>query len=171
MMLANMGSVKTYESIKDRPEAHLSFGLINADQNFSLSLMSRTPGQDDGRFRPSEVTTKEISVQRIEGGYGRESTSYRLGVDGIVRRWDGGDVTEKMRKKKELGIADRGFMERGASPDEMVKITSAKIQDMLENQIPNARLEQDMGYNNQPVPVEEINGLREFIAQSTLTVK
>lgn len=158
LMLKHMDKVKRIEYFKDRPEAKLFMQITVDGQIYSLSLEDKTLGQhnNDINWRDEELSSRCLNLQRIDGQYGREYWSYRLGADGIVRRWDGGDM-----KEKGLGL-DRD-LSSDKSIDELVKETEKRIAD-INNEIANARLEVDMGINNQPVSPDEIRGLIDFIS-------
>lgn len=51
-----------------------------------------------------------------------------------------------------------------ASIEEIVRYALALRQEIIDNSIPNGRLEEDMGLNNQPVTPEEVKGLQDFLA-------
>ncbi len=50
------------------------------------------------------------------------------------------------------------------SAQESLAITAMNLQEAL-NAIPNARLEREMGINFQPVGLQEIDGLADFVMQ------
>lgn len=172
LMLQDMDEVTQFESIKGRPTANL-FRRIEIDgQTYSLSLEDRSPRDPDSEnqgtsFRDSETNNRLINLQRIDEGYGREYWSYRLGADGIVRRWDGGDFTAKKRKNRELGIEEPRMLSGDETIEEMGHVILASIQSLIADAIPNSRLEEDMGLNNQPVRPDEIRGLQDFLARAT----
>jgi len=142
LLLENMADVKQFNAIQDSTNANLLKKIVVDGIEYTVAIKDyiKSNSEDNSlgiKFRNSEIINREISVQRIDDGYGREFWSYRLGPDGVVRRWDGGNITDKLKREKEL--------------DSVIK------------SIPNSRLEEDMGQNNQPVSPDEIKGLREFI--------
>jgi hypothetical protein len=163
LMLEGMVDVKRFETIKGRPTADL-FRRIDVDgQEYTLSLedsSTNDPKSNDSgiSFRDSEIITRSISLQRIDDRYGREYWSYRLGADGIVRRWDKGDVIAKKRENKDLDAEETGDIYADAARN-LLRLTKYTI--------PNSRLEEDMGLNNQPVIPDEIQGLQVFLARAT----
>ena len=171
LMLHGMDKVKQFEAIKGRPTANL-LRLIEVDgQTYSLTLKDKSPrdlaSERHGiTFRDSESFTREISLQRIAEGYGREGWSYRLGTDGKVRRWDDGDVIAKMRKNQELGIEGPIMLDGNEKNEDIRQFALASIQSIITDVIPNSRLAEDMGLNNQPVTTEEIKGLQDFLARA-----
>jgi hypothetical protein len=169
LMLQNMDGVRRFESIKGKPEASLLKHIEDDGEKYTLSLSDRsTQSTNDTSgvsFRDSEKITRDLSLQRIEGGYGREYWSYRMGADGIVRRWDGGDFTAKRQKERELGIEPK--MLRGDEPiEEMGRIVLNNLNDLTQNGIPNGQLEEDMGLNLQPVTPDELKGLQAFLSKA-----
>lgn len=172
LMLQGMDQVKQFESIKGRPTANLLRHIEVDGQTYSLALEDKSQRGPDSEthgisFRDSERTTRQISLQRKDGVYGREYWSYRLGADGTVRRWDGGDVIAKKRKERELGIEGPKMLSGDETLEEMGRVVLANIQSLAADAIPNGRLEEDMGLNNQPVTPDEIRGLQDFLAKAT----
>lgn len=172
LMLQGMGEVKQFESIKGQPTANLLRRIEVDGQTYTLSLEDRSPRDPDSEthgisFRDSETITRQINLQRIDEGYGREYWSYRLGADGTVRRWDGGDATAKRRKERELGIEGPKMLSGDETLEEMGRVVLANIQRLTTDSIPNGRLEEDMGLNNQPVTPDEVRGLQDFLARAT----
>lgn len=170
LMLQGMDDVKRFESIKDRPTASLLRHIEVDGQKYTLALRDKgTSDPNDNThgisFRDSETITREISLQIIDDGRGREYWSYRLGADGVVRRWDGGDFTAKRQKERELGIEGPEMLSEGATIEEIGKTALTGIKSITEG-IPNSRLEEDMGLNNQPASPDEIQGLQDFLSRA-----
>lgn len=171
LMLQDMDQVKQLEYIKGRPTANLLRRIEVDGQTYTLDLEDRglkDPSNESHSiaFSDSEVTTRQISLQRIDQGYGREYWSYRLGADGTVRRWDGGDLTAKSRKNRELGIEEPRMLDGDETIEEMGRVILANIERITTDDIPNRRLAEDMGLNNQPVTPAEIRGLQDFLARA-----
>jgi len=172
LMLQNMDAVKRFESIKGKPTANLLKHIEVDGQQYTLAVYDNGKREEGSSsfgvaFRASETTERDISLQRIEDGYGREYWSYRLGADGVVRRWDGGDATAKRQKERELGIEDEGILYGDESLEEIGRVALKKLQNLTENGIPNGRLEEDMGLNKQPVAPEELQGLSDFLQRAS----
>lgn len=174
VMLRYIDEVKIYESNPDKPTANLFMRIIVDGQEYSFSLEDRgacTHEKSDSRvtFTDSERFTRLIDLQKIEGCYKREFWSYRLGADGIVRRWDGGDKWAKSQRERKFGITkDFDDIDDDSTPEEILEYLNARSQDLIENVIPNTRLEENMGLNNQPVPPEELDGLKSFISRASV---
>jgi hypothetical protein len=171
LMLQGMDNVERFESIKGRPTANLLRRIEVDGQVYRLSLEDKSPRDPNSEtggitFRDSETTSRSISLQRIDEAYGREYWSYRLGADGTVRRWDGGDVTAKRRKDRELGVEVPKMLNGDETLEEIGRVALANLQN-LTNDIPNARLAEDMGLNNQPVTPDEVQGLQGFLSRAT----
>jgi hypothetical protein len=170
LMLQNMEGVRRFESIKGMPTANLLKRIEVDGEKYTLSLRDKSTPLTDGSngvtFRDSEKFLREVSVQRTEAGYGREYWSYCMGADGVVRRWDGGDVTAKSQKERELGIEPKE-MTGYETAEEMGRIILNEMQDITEYAIPNGRLEEDMGFNLQPVTLDELKGLQTFVSRAT----
>jgi len=172
LMLQGMAEVRVFDSIKGRPTANLLKQILVDGQTYTLSLEDKGLSDSDSEthgisFRDSERITRDISLQRTDKGYGREYWSYRLGDDGTVRRWDVGDVTAKRRKERKLGIERPELLSSDVSLDKIVKLAHSGIESLINDSIPNSRLEEDFGINNQPVTPDEIRGLQEFLAKAT----
>ena len=172
LMLQGMAEVIVFDPIKGRPTANLLKQILVDGQTYTLSLEDKGLSDSDSEthgisFRDSERITRGISLQRTDKGYGREYWNYRLGADGTVRRWDVGDVTAKRRKEQELGIERPELLSSDVSLDEIVKLAHSRIESLINDSIPNRRLEEDFGINNQPVTPDEIRGLQEFLAKAT----
>lgn len=172
LMLQGMAEVRVFDPIKGRPTANLLKQILVDGQTYTLSLEDNGLSDSDSEthgisFRDSERITRGISLQRTDKGYGREYWRYRLGADGTVRRWDVGDVTAKRRKEQELGIKRPELLSSDVSLDEIVKLAHSGIESLINDSIPNNRLEEDFGINNQPVTPDEIRGLQEFLAKAT----
>ena len=163
LMLQGMVDVKRYESTKGHPTANL-FRRIDVDgQEYTLSLRDKStndPRSNDSgiSLRDSEIIVRAISLQRIDDRHGREYWSYRLGADGIVRRLDKGDIIAKKRENKDLDAEETG---------DIAKDAARSLLRLTEDTIPNSRLEEDMGLNNQPVTPDEIQGLQVFLDSAT----
>ncbi len=155
LMLAHMSDVKQFENIPGRPTASLILDLHISGERYTVGLReagrSATEASD---FRPSELYTRAISLQRIDEGKGREHWSYRLGSDGVIRRFDIADSSQKVHTIDSVP--------RDAS-DRKVEATQSAIDEVINTTIPNNRLEEDMGINNQPVSNDDIDGLIGFI--------
>ena len=167
LMLQGMDDVKRFESIKDRPTASLLRHIEVDGQKYTLALRDKgTSDPNDNThgisFRDSETTTREINLQRVDDERGREYWSYRLGADGVVRRWDGGDITAKRQKDSELDLEGPEKLPVGVTIEEAAR---TGIKSITEG-IPNSRLEEDMGLNNQPVSPVEIQGLQAFLSKA-----
>ncbi len=163
LMLAHVSDVKHFENIPEAPTASLMLGLRISGERYDLSLRDNADRGDLATtyLRPSELSARVISLQRMDGeGNGREYWSYRLGGDGIIRRVDVDvdvDVDVTLRKDQA-----RGSMNRGADTPTADEIQS-KIDELTDVTLPNIRLEEDMGINNQPVSNDDIDGLIGFI--------
>jgi hypothetical protein len=126
--------------------------------------------REDGVTTAAEKNVKILSLQRIEHGYGREMIDYRLGSDGVVRRWDGSDITAKRQRQKELGVEPQ-MAKPGMTPEESLKIAEVALEKLVNIDIPNARFEQAMGYQLQPIGLAELDGLTDFVTQPGVEVQ
>lgn len=167
VMLRHMGDVRVFGANTNSQHASLLKKIEINGQTYTLSLNDRgirdPESSNEYRFRDSEKLQRIINLQRTdEQGYGREHWSYRLCEDGIIRRMDLGDTWGKMLKEKELGIEGPKNLSGDETPEEMAQAIQASLRNLTEG-IPNSRLEEDMGINNQPVSPEELAGLKAFI--------
>jgi hypothetical protein len=174
IMLSHMDQVKQFEPIKGRPTAYLLRYIEVDRQKYTLALKDASLGDlasdtSGIEFRDSERIARSISLQRIEQSYGRELWDYRLCADGIIRRWDGGDITAKRRKDRELGIERPKMLSGNESFEEIGRVVLTSMHRLVTDTIPNRRLEEDMGLNNQPVTPSEIRGLQDFLARAIET--
>jgi hypothetical protein len=173
LMLKEMAEVRVFDALKGRPNANLFKRILVDGQTYNLSLEDKSLSDSGNEthgisLRDSERFTRGISLQRTDKeGYGREFWSYRLGADGTVRRWDAGDMTANNRKEKELGIERPELLSGDESLDEIENLARSAIESLVNDRIPNSRLEEDFGINNQPVTPDEIRGLQEFLAKAT----
>lgn len=168
IILQNMKLVSRSKDLKGRPEARMHKSIKVDEQVYYLSLKDRNTNEQEtaiagDNWRDSETIVRSLDIQRIDGVYGREYWSYRLGSDGVVRRWDGGDMWGKKQEVREMGIDRPKMLKGGENLEEISKVASANLADLIENGLPNARLEEDMGLNNQPVSPEELEGLKAFL--------
>ncbi|HET8709510.1 MAG TPA: hypothetical protein VFL85_04500 [Candidatus Saccharimonadales bacterium] len=142
--------------------------LPEDNRNFwSVALTVKTAPKRDNRFTAAENFHKEITIQRITDEYGRDLVSYRLGADNVVRRWNGGDARAERQKEQELGIAPK-FATAETTPDELFEMAQRAMADLVDFQIPNQRLETQMGLQNQPIDLEEFEGLHEMLSRPDL---
>ena len=71
---------------------------------------------------------------------------------------DKGDIIAKKRENKDLDAEETG---------DIAKDAARSLLRLTEDTIPNNRLEEDMGLNNQPVTPDEIQGLQVFLDSAT----
>lgn len=173
-MIRNMEHVNIIGVNQGRNSARLHCFIEVNDVNYSLELRDAPKRQrsDDERaiiFRNSEKHLRLINIQRLdEQGLCREHWSYRLGADEVVRRWDFGDVWAKEQQRKELGIDEENLIDENEAPEKLLRLIIDSLERYIEKDLPNLRLEEDMGLNNQPVAPEEMAGLTEFINEATI---
>lgn len=139
---------------------------------WSLSIEKRTDNRvpsDD--WESAEEIKADISIQKLQGVFGRDMTSYRLGSDGVVRRHDLGDIYGKMQAEKELGIGRTAMFGSEASPEDLISHAEDMMVQIREFDIPNSRLERSMGLNGQPISIVEMEGLEAFVRQPGFTPK
>lgn len=137
---------------------------INDADSWFISVRARTPPDEAGGVTTaSERVRKEISLQRIVSGYGRDGFSYRLFADGVVRRYDGGDPYANPDRRalsiEELIASDN--MPR----DELVDLVQNSRERLVSVDIPNQRLEREMGLQLQPIGLEELDGMTDLVTQ------
>ena len=170
LMLQNMALVEQYELIPNRPKAHLLLKGRVEGRQYTLGVEDCGQPAEDGDItpRPSQKIKRLIALQRIEGSYGRESSSYRLGTDDVVRRFDIPNPVAARAQETDFFDATE---EEEITTDILTaaqKRVQNNLDDLANYGIPNANLEEDMGLNNQPITAEEIDGLRQFIAKLEL---
>ena len=119
------------------------------------------PTEPNDEREPFEEVLSSISIQRIKDGCGRDDFRYGLCSDGIVRRWDGGDKFGQKVQRRAAGVPDRYADESFGKLGEMI----AAGYDAIHESRQNSRLETEMGVNNQPITLGELEGLAEFLAQ------
>jgi hypothetical protein len=137
-----------------------------ANAKWVLAVRNSTdvkPPRDE--WESAEEIRANINIQKVIGGRGRDQYSYRLGSDGVVRRYDLGDGFAKAQQERAAGIGRKVLPGLDASIDELLKDTEAKIEELLTVSIPNARLAREMGLNDQPISLEEMEGLEQFVRQ------
>lgn len=142
---------------------------IDDSSYWSVGVKSKTEDPTpDGYTTPAEGTRKSMSLQFVDHGYGRDMVDYRLCDDGVVRRWTGGDQCTKRRQQEELGIAQEPIGS-DTPPEVALALTEAALSRLINVDIPNARLEQQMGYQMQPVSLAELEGLIDLFSQYPAT--
>lgn len=103
---------------------------------------------------PSEDLSRAITVNQLSGPGVVKTSSYRLGRDDIVRRFDSDSrrslLREEMEQKHLAWSADAADYQK-------------RHQQNQKDQIENQRLEEKMGFNNQPVSLEEVGQLGQFL--------
>jgi hypothetical protein len=112
------------------------------------------------KSKESEILDEKSSIhlQQIINSRGRYYFSWRLGYDGIVRRHVRGDVSQSRD-----GLPDiTEFMKIGLGADETA---FNNLMAQMEEEEANARLEAEMGLNYQPIHIEEMLGLEQFVKQ------
>lgn len=108
---------------------------------------------------------KSIVIQHVEKNKGdHERVIYYKEIDEIVKRRII-DPRINIARKAINDLEPKGDI----SPDEW-KARFYKIKKILDNTIANRRLEQSMGYNDQPVGMSEINSVSEFLLQPDITL-
>lgn len=105
-------------------------------------------------LRPSEDIRRVINLQLLVGDQPSDLSSYRFCVDGIVRRYDVDAEVNHMRK-----MMTSMDLQSATTEQELQQ----KYQATDQNYKDNVRFEEDMGVNNQPVSLEEIEGLGQFL--------
>ncbi|MEO8105282.1 MAG: hypothetical protein ABI602_03005 [Candidatus Saccharibacteria bacterium] len=169
VMLQNMGAVRQFDYYTDMPVAHLLTHLEVGGQEYSLVLKDNASNVDSLTatgtiFTPSQTTKRDITLQRIAGGRGRECWSYRLGADGVVRRWDAGAANAQPQPITERGRDDGDKTASGKTLQDKIGLIAVKnLNILIGNKFLNNSLAEDMGLNNQPVDLEEMVGLRDFL--------
>ncbi len=110
----------------------------------------------DTDMRPSEDFSRLINLQLIVDNRPGDLSSYRLGGDGVVRRYDvdaeANHLLQRMAKSD---------IQSAPSNDE----ARQRLVASYENYVENVRFGEDMGANNQPVRPEEVDGLGKFLEQ------
>ena len=147
-----------------RYSAKLSGQLTIDGQRYSLFLKDSDPesirkSKSAPELRDSERIIRSLTLKTIdETGRSPQSGSYRLSLDGVIRRYDVDNSKIISR-----ATADTGY--RGISSS-IIAEAKAIVDNIRNGAIPNNRLEEDMGLNNQPVSPKELNGLAEFLNKS-----
>lgn len=120
---------------------------IGVDSKAEEYLSKETPPSAD-------AVLKNITVQRCTASRGHELVNYMLGVDGVVRRFTS--------TGERVDLSDFPMIE-SESPDDAARVIQSQI-DTFDNVVtPNRDLERSMGYNLQPVGMQELYGLTELI--------
>ena len=125
------------------------------DDGSALTISVNAYARDDGSAK------KEISVQEIDQGHkGRKYHRYHADTEDQVLRFDRADMYEHVQSRKDELITPL------TSPAVAVAALEQKIAS-LHNEMANAKLEQDMGLNDQPVGADEIQQLADLIETAT----
>ncbi|MGH2852632.1 MAG: hypothetical protein ACRDLF_00350 [Solirubrobacteraceae bacterium] len=154
-------------------EESISLRLKNPkepDVEWSIAVRHKTVTEaPSDEWESAEEASACIDIQRCAAGLGREMFSYRLGSDAVLRRVDLGDMYAKAQQRRVAGIGPR-FLTGRESVDEMIQATEENLHHMLTVDLPNSRLEREMGLNDQPIGMQELQGLKAFVAQPGLDV-
>lgn len=133
---------------------------VSGDSHWAIGVRVCEPLVGDGE--QSEPLSEGISLQRVEKGLGREGAEYYKDQDGIVQRNTFGDVATRVAEQDEY-LTDITPTE-DMNPAEALHILEGLLRSAV-NAAENQRLAKDMGYNNQPVGMQELNSLVDFISQ------
>lgn len=140
---------------------------VTSDTKWTLAVDSQTeerPPNDE--WESAEEIRGTVSIQKILNvSGGRQMVSYRLGSDGTVRRYDHGDAYEKMQAERAAGLGDIAMRVPRPGSSESVEVIESQIKNIFETVIPNDRLARKMGLNEQPISLEEMEGLEDFVRQ------
>ena len=172
-----------------RDSANLIGQLLVDGQRYCLSLGDRNrrdirqPGSESTKRRDSEGIARDLDLQTMNDNVkGQQYWSYRLGLDGVIRRYDifkdknyPGHIDLEYEKKFLIATAkvsteDLLYIEMECKSNPHLAVIKARVMDQIINiDTPNKRLEEDMGLNNQPVSPEELHGLAEFLNRGVFT--
>ncbi len=166
VMLHNMKSVRQITFKLGEPRAVLIKSVEVEGQKYLVLFEESTvkyPITKTSYFesRDSEIVSRTIKFKRVTEEGGKDSWSYLLGIDGIVRRRDDSDVASKIQVEDELGKAKPEILE---ADEDINKIALSSLLRRKAEEFQIRRMEEDLGLNNQPVPPGELEGLREFLA-------
>jgi hypothetical protein len=161
--------VKHFAGYSRIPPSQKLYLEVPIDETSSWSVIIESIQNDAlDDFNPSMLKRKEIFLQRKDNGYGREQLGYRLYEDGVVRRWDGGDAYATIEKEKELGIY-QAPLEPGTPIEEVMIHAARNMRNLVEFSIPNAELEKQMGVQDQPVSLSELESLIDMLSSPDVT--
>lgn len=126
--------------------------------SLSVKVNKPLPGNES-----KQEPVDKISLQRVKDALGHEGADYYKGADGVVRRHTFGDATAQVA----ITLSDPENIPPGddVSPQEALVHLSGLARSMA-NAIQNQRLAKDMGYNDQPVGMQEMDALIDFLSQS-----
>jgi hypothetical protein len=167
-MLHHMDSVKI-SSREIAPRANLRLYVKVKGQEYAVGFEDKEIIEDGhtSKYRDSERHSRLLNIQRVEDQLGREVWSYQRGKDGVVRRYDLGDEWAKHQKMRTKATEQYPNSDKKSTGVYALK----QIEDSDENVLPNLRLEEDMGINNQPVSLAEMQGLKEFLDSAQVLAK
>lgn len=142
---------------------------VDGSNSYTIALnekLNTEPPKDE--WESAEEIRKEVAIQRISGGFGRERFSYRMGSDGVVRRYNNGDSYKKVQERRALGEEPPRFS--SFNIEEAISYTESAIES-LKNELENSRLARAHGLNDQPIEPEEFEKLRDFVTQPEVEYK
>lgn len=159
LLLNHITSVEHYTHSED---SHLFLGLpVGEDGRWSVTVQSRV--EPHRGLAPSEQTPCSINLQHMANGLKLEYLSYRLDSDGVVRRW----TVDDMEARSQLQEFD--YLSDEEMTDAEARTKARELLEQVSHEVlPNDRLEEEMGYNMQPVGLAEIEGLEAFLSQPGL---
>lgn len=163
MQYADKVEVYDHTVFLDSKEAHLSLN-VPFDDSSSLSVGVYSSSVDSG------VNKLDIILQEIDSdGYGHRLSRYHIETgnneDGIVRRYDNNRINPS---DESLQFKSQSQSERISKSEDLATLLKHNEERIayLENEIQNNALEREMGLNDQPIGVEELEKLTDLLTQA-----
>lgn len=107
----------------------------------------------------SKTAAKYVDLEQIGG----DRVSYRLGHDGVVTRFD---VAEKKPEETDAETLDGIRYLNGTETPEEGLVASEGLLKHLSEALANDRLEKEMGINDQPIGMDELNSLISLVLET-----
>ncbi len=141
------------------------------DAFWEVSIWTKAAGEAPrDNLESAEEVTAEIGIQKVVGMLGREDFTYRRGSDGVIRRVDHGDQFAMKSKDSAQGrgilLVNRLELFTKEGTQAVLDDIDSNLANIESNSRPNLRLEREMGLNDQPIGITEMEKLDEFMRQS-----
>ncbi len=123
--------------------------------------------ESDYDWQQAEEVSKSIGIQVVEEERGGNIYEYRLGSDGVVRRHD--ITKQKLEDQRAFKKLGKTAVPGETHEEALVREAAEGIEELLIG-VQNSRLEREMGLNDQPISLTEMEGLEDFVRQEGFEV-
>lgn len=161
---------------------HLNLGYKTVDRlslelpGWQITVESMTdPDVVTGSVAASDRVRASVFLNCTRPGPAQRTFFYRLYADGIVRRQDVDMSPEGIKQRRQMFPPTSTFrrFDEPLSSERLAGVieTAAQVGRIAKNGLENARLERQMGVNNQAIGLPEVDGLIDFLTQEAVPVR